>query len=125
VLSGEISRLRKKAVVARRYHASGKSGLDEGVMFNSFNAIVVPALTLVVGSNVMVNDPITGSTGAPAKPPGVKLMVSVIATAFAGPVPRANTQAAVTQPQSAFMWPPLGATPKPEASIPLTGHGCQ
>jgi hypothetical protein len=39
---------------------------------------------LIVGSNVMVKDPITGSTGAPKpKPLAVKLMVSVIVAALA------------------------------------------
>jgi hypothetical protein len=58
---------------------------------------------LVVGSNVMVKDPMTGSIGAPAKPLAVKLMVSVIAIEFAGPIPRASMQAAETQAVSAFI----------------------
>ena len=58
------------------------------MIFKLSNVIVVPTLMLVVGSNVMVKDPMTGSIGAPAKPLAVKLMVSVIAIAFA----RACTQ---------------------------------
>jgi hypothetical protein len=73
-------------------------------MFTSFNVTVVALWTNTVGSNVMVNDPITGLTGALArKPVAVKLMVSVIIAAFAGPAPRASTQAAAIQPGSAFI----------------------
>jgi hypothetical protein len=72
-------------------------------MFTLSNVIVVPPVMLMVGSNVMVKAPITGSTGAGGAPgstgaggkkgktslkgkksPAVKLMVSVIVHAFAG-----------------------------------------
>ena len=65
-------------------------------MFTLSNVMVVPTGGIVngvstVGSNVMVKDPITGSTGAPRpKPLAVKLMISVIVVAFAGPAPRAS-----------------------------------
>jgi hypothetical protein len=74
-------------------------------MFTLSNVIVVPPVMLMVGSNVMVKAPITGSTGAGGAPGStgaprkgkkggkslkgkkslaVKLMVSVIVVAFAG-----------------------------------------
>jgi hypothetical protein len=57
--------------------------IAEGVMFTSLNATVVALWTNTVGSNVMVKDPITGLTGAPARKLAVKLMVSVIGIALA------------------------------------------
>jgi hypothetical protein len=65
-----------------------KGAIVEGVMFRFPNETVVPSRMLIVGSIVMVKDPITGSTGAPGGKEGkslaVKLMVSVIVAAFAG-----------------------------------------
>jgi hypothetical protein len=65
-----------------------KGAIVEGVMFRFPNETVVPSRMLIVGSIVMVKDPITGSTGAPGGKEGkslaLKLMVSVIVAAFAG-----------------------------------------
>jgi hypothetical protein len=74
----------------------------EGVMFNLSNVTVVALWMNTAGSNVMVNDPITGSTGAPAgvKPRAVKLMISVIIAAFAvfvGSALKTSAQAAAKQ----------------------------
>jgi hypothetical protein len=59
-----------KSIGAR--YLKKKGAAAESVMFMLFNAIVVPVVlvVLIVGSNVMVNDPITGSTGT--EKPGVK-----------------------------------------------------
>jgi hypothetical protein len=76
--------------------------LAEGVMFMLSNVIVVPWGMDVVGSNVMVKDPITGSTGAPGgvKPFALKLIVSVIVTAlatFVASAPNASAQVAANK----------------------------
>jgi len=71
---------------------SKKGALVEGVMFMLSNVMVLPICKSIVGSKVIVKDPITGSTGAAGKgvplefekPLAVKLMVSVIVVAFAG-----------------------------------------
>ena len=74
-------------------------------MFMLFNVIVVP-IVVIVGSNVMVKDPITGSTGTEKpgvkerKPLAVKLIVSVIVPAlavFGTSAPNASAQIAANK----------------------------
>ena len=79
-----------------------------------FNVIVVP-IVLIVGSNVMVKDPITGSTGTEKpglterKPLAVKLIVSVIVPAlavFVASAPNASAQIAANKGKD-FLVAPL------------------
>src|SRR5262249_47821377 len=74
-------------------------------MFMLFNVIVVP-IVVIVGSIVMVKDPITGSTGTEKpgtkgrKPLAVKLIVSVIVLAlavFVASAPNASAQIAANK----------------------------
>ena len=87
-------------------------------MFTSFNVTVVALWTNTVGSNVMVNDPITGLTGAPArKPLAVKLIVSVIVAARAGAKEALNAIAHNTLASAELIFnfmavTPLDGTPK-------------
>ena len=74
----------------------------EGVMFTLSNVTVVPPKRFIIGSIVMVKDPITGSTGAPegVKPLAVKSIVSVIVAAlatFVAPAPNASAQIAANK----------------------------
>ena len=95
----------------------------EGVMFMLSNVIVVPVM-LMVGSNVMVKAPITGSTGARGevkKTLAVKLMVSVIVSAFAGlaaPVDASANAHANAPKVIFFMTRSLVVTPRAETLVP-------
>jgi hypothetical protein len=88
-------------------------------MFMLFTTTLVPAKLSTVGSNVMVKDPITGSTGAPAsKPLAVKLMMSVIVAARAGAKETLNAIAHNTLASAELIFnfmsvPPLDRMPKP------------
>src|SRR5215510_8136407 len=71
-------------------------------MFRFPNETVVPSRMLIVGSIVMVKDPMTGSTGAPegVKPLAVKSIVSVIVAAlatFVASAPNASAQIAANK----------------------------
>jgi hypothetical protein len=73
-----------------------KKGVPPPGTLMLFTTTLVPARLSTVGSNVMVKDPITGSTGAPAsKPLAVKVMMSVIVLAQAAPL-RAKTHPAAS-----------------------------
>jgi hypothetical protein len=82
-----------------------------------FTTTLVPARLSTVGSNVMVKDPITGSTGAPvSKPPAVKLTMSVIVAARAGAKKTLNAIAHNTLARLIFNFmavTPLDGTSKP------------
>src|SRR5258708_40293679 len=95
----------------------------EGVMFTLSNVIVVPPVMLMVGSNVIVKAPITGSIGAGGgvKSLPVKSIVSVIVVAFASlPAPvdaSANAHANANAPIVIFfMTRSQVVTPRKKAS---------
>ena len=101
-----------------------KGAMVATVMFTLFNITVVPEM-LIVGSKVMVKDPVTGSTGAPEgiKPLAVKFIVSVIVAAFA--VLAAPVDASANAPANAnapkvilFMTRSLVVTPRAEIMVP-------
>src|SRR5262245_35140845 len=100
-------------------------------MFTSLNATVVALWTNTVGSNVMVNDPVTGLTGAPArKPLAVKLMVSVIIAARAGAKETLNAVAHNTLAIAGLIFNFMGCHPsrrnaEATVSIPPSGYECQ
>src|SRR5215831_6369580 len=111
-------------------------------MFMLSNVIVVPPVMLMVGSNVMVKAPITGSTSAGGakgsigkgkkslgtprlgigkKTLAVKLMVSVIVSAFAGlaaPVDASANAHANAPKVIFFMTRSLVVTPRAETLVP-------
>src|SRR5262249_60196087 len=97
-------------------------------MFTLFNVTVVALWMSTAGSKVMVKDPVTGLTGAPArKPLAVKLMVSVIIAARAGAKETLNAVAHNTLASAGLIFNFMGCHPsrrnaEPTVSIPPSGY---